>query len=69
MTTYTSTSATQRSTARFLGNKNTYEVHDLHNPKVNCQISEIKLEHRVPFQTLSDALNAGYNRCKWCLGS
>jgi len=57
------------SNPRYLGNRNTDEVHDLLHSTRNCQIPEIKPEHRVPFQTLEAALRAGYNRCKWCLGS
>lgn len=55
-------------TYRYLGNRKTTEVHDLHNEKSRCQISKIKTEHRRPFSTLRAALDAGYDRCAHCLG-
>lgn len=54
-------------TKRYLGNSNTMKVHDLHNQKVNCQIGEIRPEHRVYFDTLAAAILAGYSRCDECL--
>lgn len=53
---------------RHLGNKNEMEVHDLENEQANCQISEIRAEHRVAFNSLSEAHAAGYDNCHWCLG-
>lgn len=52
---------------RYLGNSNTKEVHDLENEQTNCQIGEIKPEHRVWFETLEDAEEAGYDPCSYCL--
>lgn len=53
-----------------LGNKNTKEVHDLNNKKPNCQINEIKREHRIYFNpdTLDQAHRQGYDNCAWCIG-
>lgn len=53
---------------RWLGNKNTKEVHDLWNQHPNCQISEIRVEHRVYFSTHAEAKAAGYDNCHWCIG-
>lgn len=57
--------------SRYLANKNTKEIHDLNNKQVNCQIDEIKPEHRIPLQTIEDVKEwirkYGYNGCKWCL--
>ena len=57
--------------ARYLANKNKKEIHDLKNEQVNCQINEIKLEHKVPLQTIEDVerwiKKFRYNGCKWCL--
>ena len=57
--------------ARYLANKNTHEIHDLENEQVNCQINEIKPEHRVSLQSIEDVKRwiekFGYNGCKWCL--
>ena len=56
--------------ARYLANKNTKEIHDLNNEQENCQINEIKLEHRMPLDSLEEVLkytrNYGYNGCIWC---
>ena len=52
---------------RYLGNSNTQEVHDLDNEKTQCNLKDIKPEHKVYFSTLQAALNAGYNRCGHCL--
>ena len=58
-------------TSRYLANKNTREIHDLTKTIDNCQINEIKPEHKVPLQTIEDVekwiRELGYNGCKWCL--
>ena len=54
--------------ARYLGNKNKMEVHDLQNPQTNCQIREILQPHRVDFSSLSQAHAAGFDNCAYCLG-
>lgn len=54
--------------ARYCGNTNKMEVHDLNNEKVNCQIDDIiAAGHAVPFNTLSEAKSAGYNNCYYCI--
>lgn len=55
--------------ARYLGNSNTKEVHDLFNPKGNCQTDEISKNHRVSFDSLDSAHKAGYDNCYWCIGN
>jgi hypothetical protein len=55
--------------ARYLGNSNTKEVHDLSNEQMSCQVSTIEIEHRVEFETLKAARNAGYTYCQWCIES
>jgi len=55
--------------SRYCGNKNKKEVHDLDNEKVLCQIDEIiRAGHAVPFNTLPDARQAGYDNCHYCIG-
>jgi hypothetical protein len=59
---------------RYLGNKNKKEVHDLDNEKYGpnqCQIDEIiASKNAVTFSpdTLTQAVNEGYDRCRWCIG-
>jgi len=55
----------------YLGNKNTKEVHNLLNQKVNCQINEIKPEHRKTFfpDTLEQAHREGFDNCAHCIGN
>lgn len=55
--------------ARFLGNRNTKEVHDTYKPNNNCQLGEIK--DRVTFypDTLEQAHREGYDNCDYCLGN
>jgi len=53
---------------RFLGNKKHMEVHDLYNQKQACQINEIKPEHKVYFDSLNEAKNAGFDNCAHCIG-
>lgn len=54
---------------RYLGNRNTKEVHDLDNENSNCQISEIiSAGHDVPFTTLDAAHRSGYDNGHWCIG-
>ena len=56
---------------RYLANKNTEEIHDLENNQENCMIDEIKPEHKIPLNSLSDVIDYirkyDYNGCKWCL--
>lgn len=54
----------------FLGNKNTMEVHDLMRQNANCQINEIKFEHRKYFipDTLTQAHKEGFDNCDYCIG-
>jgi len=56
--------------AHYLGNTNKMEVHDLYNEQTNCQIKEIKTEHRKSFNpdTLEQARTEGFDNCAWCLG-
>ncbi len=56
--------------AIYLGNKNTTEVHDLTRQTVNCQIKEIKFEHRKIFSpdTLAQAHSEGFDNCAYCIG-
>lgn len=56
--------------ARYLGNRNEKEVHDLENEKVGCKIKLIKPEHRFDIETLEEAKKyfaIGYDGCKWCM--
>ena len=60
--------------ARFLANSNKKEIHDLENEKTGenqCQISEIKPQHRIPLFTIQMVeyyiKHNGYNGCKWCM--
>ncbi len=55
---------------KFLGNTNTTEVHNLYNIQVNCQINEIKPEHKKYFNpdTLDQAHREGFDNCAYCIG-
>jgi hypothetical protein len=54
---------------RYLANKNTMEVHDLDNEKTNCQIDKIvNRGHDQPYNSLSEAGSAGYDKCAYCFG-
>lgn len=54
---------------RFLGNTNTDEVHDTDAEKTNCQLDEIKTDHRKWYDTLAGAkADRAYDNCAWCLG-
>ena len=54
----------------YFGNKNTKEVHYLPNLKANCQINEIKPEHKKYFSpdTLEQAHREGFDNCAYCIG-
>ncbi len=54
----------------YLGNKNTFEVHNLMDQQTNCQIDEIKSENKNYFNldTLAQAHSEGYDNCAYCLG-
>lgn len=63
----------RRNSYRYLGNKNTKEVHDLDNEDTSpsgCQINEIfQAGHAVRFtpDTLEEAHRLGYDNCGKCL--
>jgi hypothetical protein len=57
-----------QSKTRYLGNSNSKELHDLKNQKPNCQIDEIKPDHRVNFKTQKEALALDYDYCAYCFG-
>ena len=62
---------TRPSHARYLGNTNTKEVHDLRNEQTNCQIDEIiRAGHAVTFSpdSLDQAHREGYNNGHYCIG-
>ena len=53
---------------RYLGNSNTLELHDTNNENTNCQLDEIKSEHRHWYDTLTEAKrDKSYDNCAWCL--
>lgn len=54
---------------RYIGNKASghMEVHDLDREQTNCQIDEIRTENVVTFDSVQEALNRGFDGCKWCL--
>lgn len=44
------------------------EVHDLDAETTNCQIDEvIRAGHDRPYTSLTDAHNAGFDNCFYCL--
>jgi len=53
---------------QFLGNKNTMEVHNTLNEKGQCQLREIKVDHKRWFSTLSEAHAEGFDNCAYCIG-
>ena len=54
---------------RFLGNRNTLEVHDTDQERGLCQLGEIKPEHRKWYDSLAEAKrDRNYDNCYWCLG-
>ncbi len=55
--------------ARYCGNTNEMEVHDLDNEKSSCQIDKIIAGgHARPYHSVESAHTAGYDNCHWCLG-
>jgi len=56
-----------RAGARYLGNTNTMEVHDTWNESGNCQLSEIKSDHKRWYDSLAAAIADGFDPCSYCL--
>lgn len=55
--------------ARYCGNINTKEVHDLDNEKLLCQINEIiQAGHAKPFNSIIEAHREGFDNCAYCIG-
>ncbi|MDD3803177.1 MAG: hypothetical protein PHW02_02170 [bacterium] len=55
---------------RYLGNKNTKEVHDLYNEGNSCGINKIVMAgNAVRFvpDTLAQARMEGYDNCHYCI--
>lgn len=55
----------------YLGNSSPSkkEVHDLHNQKTACQISEIVAPVGFVPDTLDEAHQCGYDNCEHCIGN
>jgi hypothetical protein len=54
---------------RYLGNLNTLEVHDTDRERSNCRLDQIRPEHRVWYDTLTEAKrDRRYDNCYWCIG-
>jgi hypothetical protein len=51
---------------RYLGNRKSFELHDLNNTKPGCQLDEIKDSQRESFTSQKAALAAGYDYCAHC---
>lgn len=61
--------ATRPYQTRYLGNTDCREVHDLSCEQTYCQIDEIlEAGHDKPFESLTVAHRAGYDKCAYCLG-
>lgn len=58
-------------TRRYLGNKNTKEIHEYLKMIDACKLDEMKEEHKFWLDFESEVIdhckNKGYNGCKWCL--
>src|SRR5690606_4569542 len=53
---------------RLLGNSGSRELHDLDNEKPQCQIAEIRPDHRFYLQSEEQARKLGYDFCAFCFG-
>lgn len=55
---------------RYLGNSHTRELHDLKNTTRQCQIDEIRADHRRYFESPERAAAPpfGYDTCAYCMG-
>ena len=53
---------------RFLSNTASAELHDLENVTPNCQIDEIRFDHRFFFASVNEAVAMGYDFCAYCFG-
>jgi hypothetical protein len=54
---------------KFLGNKNTMEVHNTLNEKEQCQLDKIKADHKEWLNSLEEAHSRGFDNCAWCIGN
>jgi hypothetical protein len=55
---------------QYLGNSHTLEVHNTNNEQTNCELDEIKVEHRHWYDSLTEAkADKSYDNCAWCLGA
>jgi hypothetical protein len=53
---------------RFLGNRNSREVHDLMTLTRACNVDKMKPENRIFYATLPEANADGFDNCRYCLG-
>jgi hypothetical protein len=56
---------TERCTMGWIGNTRTFELHDASRETRQCQLDEII--HRWPFSQPTEAFNAGYDGCAYCM--
>lgn len=54
---------------RYLGNSNSREFHDLENLTANCQVNEIRMDHRFYLASIEQAAEMGYDFCAYCFGA
>jgi len=52
---------------RYLANTNTGEVHDTARETPQCQLDDIRADHRRWVDTLAEAYLAGFDDCGHCL--
>ena len=56
---------------RYLGNKNTKEIHEYEKMVDGCKLNDMKEEHKFWldffFEIKDYCENKDYNGCKWCL--
>ncbi len=51
---------------RYVGNRVSLEIHDLANPKPQCQTNEIAEDRRIYFRKIAQATAKGYDFCAYC---
>jgi hypothetical protein len=59
-------------TARFIANRNTKEIHDLEQAVAGCKLDQINAENKLSLSTLEEVHQLmdelDFDGCRWCMG-
>lgn len=65
---YKTATTKDRRATQYLGNSASRELHDVKNEQNRCQVNAIRFDHCISFNSIDEAIAAGYDYCAYCFG-